>query len=202
MEMIGTERTTRQEQAQQTKRRLFDAAYSLLQEKDFKDITIGDIVTRAGVSAGTFYLYYQSKLDAYYQTYLLADAYFAKEVAPKLQAGSTLQKLLVFFDDYANYNSDYTGLKLTKLLYNSENKCFLRQDVEEGMHSVLLTVVQEGLATGALDGSMTDIEICDFLMSAVRGLVYDWCIHDGDFDLKEAMRRYVLRLYRGIQKET
>lgn len=48
MDTPKADRISRQEQAQQTRQRLFDAAYSLLQEKDFKDITINEIVSRAG----------------------------------------------------------------------------------------------------------------------------------------------------------
>ncbi len=198
METEKGERITRQEQAQQTKRRLFDAAYSLLQQKEFKDITIGEIVMRAGVSTGTFYLYYTSKLDVYYQTYVLADAYFLEEVAPRVQTGSTLARLLIYFDDYAHYNSDYSSIKLTKLLYNGENDCFLRQD--DGMHSVLLGIVRYGLSAGELDDAMTDNEHCAFLMHMARGLVYDWCIHDGVYDLKDAMRAAMERLYKAIRK--
>lgn len=198
MEVEKGERISRQEQAQQTKRRLFDAAYSLLQEKEFKDITIGEIVMRAGVSTGTFYLYYTSKLDVYYQTYVLADAYFLDKVWPRVQTGNTLARLLIYFDDYAHYNSDYSSIKLTKLLYNGENDCFLRQD--EGMHSVLLGIVRYGLCAGELDDAMTDNEHCAFLMHMARGLVYDWCIHDGAYDLKDAMQAAMERLYKAIRK--
>ena len=198
METEQGERMSRQAQAQQTKRRLFDAAYSLLAQKDFKDITISDIVMRAGVSTGTFYLYYTSKLDVYYQTYVLADAYFLSEVAPRVQKGSTPDRLLVYFDDYAHYNSDHTSIKLTKLLYNGENACFLRRD--EGMHSVLAGIVRYGLSVGELDDTMTETEHCAFLMNMARGLVYDWCIGNGAFDLKNAMHQTMARLYRAIEK--
>ncbi len=196
--MKPDEKLTRQEQGQITRRNLFDAAYSLLQEKDFKDITINDIVTRAGVSVGAFYLYYESKLDVYYQTYTLADAYFADEVAPRVTAGGTRERLLTFFNDYAHYNSDYTSIKLTKLLYNGDNRCFIREDNGRGMRAVLQTIVTYGLQTGELDGEMTREEICDFFMNAARGLVYDWCIRDGDFDLRQAMAAYVARLYKAV----
>lgn len=197
-ELEQNEKISRQEQAQITKQKLFDAAYSLLQQKDFKDITINDIVARAGVSTGTFYLYYMSKLDVYYQTYVLADAYFLSEVAPRVMTGSTLDRLLTYFDDYAHYNSDYTSIKLTKLLYNGENACFLRQD--EGMHSVLVGIVEYGLVAGELDDTMSVKAHCAFLMNMARGLVYDWCIRDGAYDLKDAMRAAMLRLYRAVRK--
>ena len=191
---------TRYEQAQQTKQRLFDAAYSLLQEKDFKDITIQDIVKRSGVSTGTFYLYYSSKLDVYYQTYVLSDIYFAETVRSLVSSGDTYSRLMTYFDHYALYNASISGIKLATLLFNSQNRCFLRNSVPDGMLPVLHTITEYGLMAGDLDDTMTAEQIDSFLMDAVRGLVYNWCIREGSFDLREAMRTYVSRLYRSIKK--
>ena len=199
--MKPAKKLTRKEQGQLTRQKLFDSALSLLEENDFKDITINDIVTRAGVSIGSFYMYYPSKLDVYYQTYVFADAYFADKVAHKVTSGSTLERLLAFFKEYAVYNADYTSLKLTKILYNSDNHFFNRTDNGTGMRGVLHTVVSYGLRQGELDSRMTVEEICAFLMYATRGLVYNWCIQDGGFDLHEAMPAFILRLYKGIRND-
>lgn len=192
------ERITRTEQAEKTRQRLFDAAYALLQEQPFEKITIRSIVQRAGVSIGTFYLYFSSKLDVYYQTYVIADEYFVKKVQPMLSLPSAFESLLLYFDQYAIYNAEYTSLRLTKLLYNPDNTCFLRES-DPGMLSVLRDVVQRGLELGELNNAMDAERIVRFLMDAVRGLVYRWCISDGAFDLREAMRDYVSLLYRSIR---
>jgi len=195
--MANKEKLTRKEQANQTRERLFNAAYSLLSESEFEKITVQDIVKRAGVSIGTFYLYYPSKLDVFYQTYSIADAYFIEHVAPLLETGSTFEKLLLFFNQYAVYNTEFTSLKLTKLLYNSDNKCFLRND-NSGMLSLLSDIIIVGHASGELDQSMTTDEIFHFLMNAVRGLIYNWCISNGSYDLCTSMHAFVKRLYRAV----
>ena len=58
-------KTRRQLQAEQTKDKLFEAAVSLLAEKDFEQITIRDIVAKAHVSIGTFYNYYSTKMEVF-----------------------------------------------------------------------------------------------------------------------------------------
>lgn len=55
--------TKRQKQAQETKRRLYEAATALIQAKGFSDINIKDITDLAGVSKGTFYTHFKSKED-------------------------------------------------------------------------------------------------------------------------------------------
>ena len=43
--------------------KLLDAAFSLFTEKGFKGTTIQNIVDKAGVAKGTFYLYFKDKYD-------------------------------------------------------------------------------------------------------------------------------------------
>ncbi len=190
-------RPTRKQQAEETRLLVFNTALSLLEERDFDSITIRDIVRAAGVSIGTFYNYFSSKLDVYYETYFLADAYFEETVAPLLTQPSLRERLLFFFDHYAAYSSEKTSLSLTKILYNSNNKRFMRQ-TETGLIPVLTRTLQKGIDDGQLVCEESADEIASFLMIAARGQVYDWCIHDGSYPLREAMAvmiRKLLRIY-------
>lgn len=56
------------------KERLIDAAYSLFSHNDLKNVSIQDIVTKAGVAKGTFYLYFKDK-------YMLRDHLVWREVS-------------------------------------------------------------------------------------------------------------------------
>ena len=193
-------KTRRAEQAMQTRKKIFDAAFELLEMMPYEQITIKDIVNRANVSIGTYYLYFSTKMDVFYQTYVKADDYFVDIVAPMLTGPTARENMLIYFDQYAIYNSEYTSLRLTKLLYNSSNTYFLRRS-EPGMLSVLREVIQKGLDNGELDNSMTAERIEIFLMDCIRGLVYNWCIRDGEFDLRKATQRQFNLLYRAIRKQ-
>lgn len=46
-----------------TKKLLREALTALMQEKDFKDITVTDLVERADINRGTFYVYYRDVYD-------------------------------------------------------------------------------------------------------------------------------------------
>lgn len=189
---------TRVEQAQQTRKKLFDAAYALLQERPFEEITIRDIVKEAGVSIGTFYLYFPSKMDVYYETYELADKYFADVVTPMLTMPTAYENLLIYFDQYAFYNSDYTSLRLTKLLYNSENVRFLRRN-SPGMQSVLHELISAGQQNGEIVTDLPADKIETFLMRSIRGLVYSWCLSNGSYNLRTATKEHLDLLFRAIR---
>lgn len=185
----------RQLQAEQTKDRLFNAAISLLAEKEFEQITIREIVSAAQVSIGTFYKYYSTKMEVFYETYRIADHYFTQTVAPTLTQESALDRILAFFDAYAYYNGDMTDMKMTKLLYNPDNP-FFNRSLTSGMPATLISVLQYGLEQGEFVSEEPPEEIAEYLMIATRGLVYNWCTKDGSYPLGAAMRKFIQRLLK------
>lgn len=42
-----------------------------------------------------------------------------------------------------------------------------------------------------ISSNMSPEEICDYLFIAARGIVYDWCLHDDTYYIKEAMHNYL-----------
>lgn len=197
---MSNTKPSRRQQADATKRRIFDCALSLLMERGYDNITIRDIVTAADVSIGSFYHYYDSKLDVFLETYSIADAYFETVVASELEGKSFEEKFSLYFEHYARYACEVTGLPLTKLLYSSDNKRFDRGD-SAGMHRVLIEILKEGLESGRLCSDSGASELSRFFLIAVRGLVYNWCTHDGAYELVEATERYVRSLRRSFSRE-
>lgn len=180
--------------SQQTKLNIFNAAVELLSEMDFDEITIRDIVSRANVSVGTFYNYYATKMEVFYETYQVADHYFNETVAQRLTQPTALERVYCFFDHYARYSSELTDMKMTRLLYNPDNPWFNR-DPTGGMVGVLIDVLQDGLDSGEFSGHGAGArELADYLMICVRGLIYNWCTKDGGYDLHTATRKLVERL--------
>ena len=188
--MEHLQKTARQIQEEQTKLQIFEAAMRLLEEQDFETITVRDIVQEAHVSVGSFYNAYHSKLDVFYETYQVADNYFEQRVRPQLTEEDAVERIRHFFREYAVYNSEISLFALTKVLYNSDNACFHRES-GSGMVQLLTECIQYGLDRGELASGHTAEEIENFLMVCIRGLVYDWCICDGGYDLKEKMKMYV-----------
>ena len=64
------------EKKEEKEKKLLDSAFSLFTEKGFKNTTIQEIVDKAGVAKGTFYLYFKDKYEV--QDYLIT--YKSKEL--------------------------------------------------------------------------------------------------------------------------
>ena len=185
----------RQLQAEQTKDKLFYAADALLAEKNYEDITIRDIITKAGVSIGTFYHYFPSKVDVFYETYRVADNYFEEVGAQQLQEGTVYENILKFFDHYAHYTCDQTHPQLIYLLYNSGNTHFNRSG-DQGMNGVLYDLIRRGMESGEIRTQDAAMEIVEFLMVGMRGLVYNWATMGQSYNLPERVKWYVPRLLK------
>lgn len=196
---MADQKKSRKDQAEETKLHIFNTALKLLDEIGFEKITIRDIVRAADVSIGTFYYYYASKLDVFYETYHLADQYFEETVAPQLTHQTARERILCFFEHYARYCADITSIALTSILFNSNNKCFDRES-DIGILRILPELIAFGQEQGELTSTENPDEISRFFMVSVRGLVYDWCIHDGSYNIHEAIRLHAERLLHAYQR--
>jgi TetR/AcrR family fatty acid metabolism transcriptional regulator len=185
--------TKRQIQANKTRSKIYKIAVDLMEKKGFNNITIEEISKKAKVSVGAFYHYYNSKEDILFEIFRRADEYFENEVAQVLREGdlNSLDQIVVFFKFYAKYNVE-RGLENVSQLYNTKNKLFIAKD--RYMITLLDEIVSEGQKKGEITGDMTSESITEYLFIAGRGVIIDWCIHEADYDLEEAMEKYMRRL--------
>jgi len=190
--------TSRQLQADRTRTLLYSIAVSLMEKQGFANTTIEEIATRAGVSIGTFYHYFKSKEDVFYEIFKKADEYFEATVAPTLENAdkadaSISDQIISYFRYYAHYNLN-RGLANITQLYNTKNKIFIKKG--RFMQELLKTIIARGQERGQLSKEMPPEEIVDYFFIVARGVVYDWCIHEGHYDLEQKMDGTVRRLLR------
>ncbi len=189
--------TNRQRKALETKERIYQSALELLESDGYENIRIEDVCQKAGVSIGTFYNYFKSKNEILQLIYQKGDDYFENTVSDALEGLEVEEAVIEFFRYYAKYNIN-TGLTTLKQLYNPENEFFTQK---RGMQHVLGRLIQEGQEEGKLTKKISSYEIvCDLFVLA-RGIVYDYCLKDGQFDLVEKMESYIQRVLKTYRNE-
>ena len=189
--------TSRKKQAVKTKKKIFDIAVSLMEERGYNNLTIEDICQRANVSVGSFYHYYKTKEDVFFELYKKADEYFEETVIPDLLSHyeGSVERIIHFFGFYGRYNNE-KGLENVSQLYSTKNKLF--KDNRRYMVQSLIGLIREGQKKGELSSDFSAEEISNYLFIFSRGIIMDWCIHDGDYDLEKrfiAMMRNFLRIF-------
>ena len=184
--------TNRQLKALETKEKIYQIALDLLESDGYDNIRIEDICQKSGVSIGTFYNYFKSKNEILKLIYKKGDDYFENTVSDAIEGLGTEEAILSFFRYYAQYNIN-TGMTTLKHLYNPENEFFTKK---RGMQHVLGRIIQKAQNQNEMTNELSSYEIVADLFILARGIVYDWCLRDGGFDLEEKMTSFIERVLK------
>jgi len=188
--------TNRQKQAIKTEAKIYNTAIILMEKHGFDHITVEDICKKANVSVGSFYHYFKSKSDILIEIYNKADEYFELTVLHNLNKDNSIDQIVLYFQYYAKYNM-ISGLDTLKQLYSTNNIQFARKG--RYLQTLLKQLIEAGQQNSELTSACSADYMVEFLFICMRGLVYDWCIHEGGYDLEEKTKEYAERLMEAFQ---
>lgn len=170
-----------------TKGKIITAAWDLFYEQGYDDTTIEEIIEESGTSKGSFYHYFEGK-DA-----LLGSlSYIFDEEYERLQ--DTLSDDMNSFDKLLYLNSklfemieERIDLDLLTRLYSTQlvtkgEKHLL--DSKRVYYKLLKKIVSDGQKKGEISEKFSVNEIVKLYAMCERALLYDWCLCNGDYSLK------------------
>ncbi len=183
--------TPRKIQARNTREKIYRTAVNLITERGFDKITVDEICKAAGVAKGSFYHYFKSKDDIVIEAYNVLDRYFMEEVVNELTQDSCLEKLKVYLTHMAKHADDH-GIDFVKQFYKSQIFTHANFVVssERGFYKILYRIIDNGQNNGEFRKDLSSDELSMGLMVVVRGILYDWCLHDGNYNIIEFTNRY------------
>lgn len=169
-----------------TKMKIASAAWKLFSERGYDETTVEDIIEAAGTSRGTFYHYFEGK-DALFGTmsFLFDEAYsrLEREMDPSLSAFEKLLYLnreIFAFAENSLMVDMLTRMYSTQLVTHGEKHLLDRNRV---YYRLLRQIIEDGQRTGELSRDYTVNEIVKGYSMIERGMLYDWCICDGEYRL-------------------
>ncbi len=189
--------TKRKERAIETKNRIYSAAIDLMDRKGFEKLTIVDISKKAGVSVGAFYHYFKSKNDILAEIFRKIDEYFSTHVISSLNKKSIPDRIIEYFDYYAKFNLS-SGVEMTQQLFNPKIKFFIKKD--RPMLTILQDLIRKGQEKKEIRSDMDPEELTRFLFVLARGVVFEWSLYEGRYDLEATMHKYIKTLVSTIRK--
>jgi TetR/AcrR family transcriptional regulator, fatty acid metabolism regulator protein len=174
----------RQRQGMETKARIYDTAWRLIGEEGFDQVSVDRICARAGVAKGSFYHHFHTKADLIVEGYSLCDKYFEEEVAGHFAAEEAGARIVEFVEKQVLYAVD-VGLDLMRQVYKSqlENGTSFFISAERSLPTILRGIVVAGQARGELTSEFPPEYIVDYVLRFSRGMIYDWCLHSGTYDI-------------------
>ncbi|MGD8455188.1 MAG: TetR/AcrR family transcriptional regulator [Anaerolineales bacterium] len=188
--------TKRQEQARETKNRIYTSAIELMEKEGFDNITIADISEKAGVSVGAFYHYFDSKNDILAEIFHRADEYFSTQVINSLGEESAPEQIVEYFDYYAKFNLS-SGVETTQQLFSPKIKFFINE--KRPMITILHDLIIEGQKKKEIREDIDSKELVRYLFIMARGIVFEWSLYEGNYDLEARMHKYMAYLIPTIK---
>lgn len=171
---------------------LLNTARRLFTENGYEATSISAIRTAAGLSNGTFYHYFSKKedllialCDTDVETYDLLDDLENKVKEPT-------KHLSEYFISYSRYWNS-VGVEFATQTYRIYDKLFLNSDFSR-KHRQSTEVVEIFLdaaqKAGTVTLSMPPSEMASMLYTVTRGILYDWILLHGNYDLIAASEKY------------
>jgi AcrR family transcriptional regulator len=183
------ERISRKQQAENTRRKVAETALRLYASKGFDQVAVDDICREAGVSKGTFYVYFASKDQVLVEEFLGLDRYYL-DFFPEIAKITTVTGRLLAFGRYSLRHISALGKDYLKAAYSSQaapgRGPSPLASQERASYRIALQLVAEAQEGGELRRDLSTEEIALALVRAIRGVVIEWCLLDGGFDLEQA----------------
>jgi len=186
--------TNRKLAAEKTREKIYKSALSLFRERGYENVTVEEITNDANVAKGTFYIYFKSKDDVLVRTFQEIDKHYivALEAADNKSAG---EQFIVLGNAMCKYVSESFGLDYTKILYRNQisltEKPIILSNPERPLYKILRSIVEKGKKTGEFRSDILDEDMVLLVSRFMRALLYDWCMHDGKFDLIKEGDRFL-----------
>lgn len=170
-----------------TKKLLYDSAMILFKEKGYSNVSVDEIVKKAGTAKGTFYIYYDTKAKIIMELIKEYDDYY-DEIIKNLDNSLTAdEKLDIIIKESLRFTSEEIGLELIKVLYQSQIS--LNEDINgiidfnRSLYKIIGNIVREGQKNGEYFTELDSIYITNMIVRCIRGTFYEWCLQDGKFDI-------------------
>ena len=183
--------------SERTQKALYDAASTLMHDYGYDYLTVQNICKLAGVTTGAFYHHFRSKDDIL--CLFLNKGYEAfienRNVCLPEDPLARLTELCVL---YAAHNES-NGVEFVSNYYSTKNKSLntIGLSPEDMYVSSNYRARYDSLMAAREAGQIpvdTDcVSLNEDICSLTKGIIFDWCLSNGGFDLTSRIRRMVDR---------
>lgn len=182
---------------------IFDTTTQLMKRYSFDEITIRMICAEAGLSTGMFYRNFERKSDIL--------SYFYKKALNEYRASTTLTKqdpknyreqLIQCYLWLVSYASSF-GTDFIKDFYTPTNNAIKADSGQNEIAALSNEILDEAIRNGQYqlpDGRDTIHITHDFLI-IIKGLLLDWYVNDGNYNIEEYAKNYLCRVMDSILME-
>ena len=181
--------TQRQIQKMETKKNIYNAAMKLFSEKPFEDVKVSEIAEAANVSVGLIYFHFDSKDSIIDYGYSIFDDWLKNYVSEsKVEDG--FEKVHLLLKGQIDTVLEL-GHHLTTVVFKNqmEKKNTYLFSEDRYLYSEIrrnIELIKPGFGK----------EVTDSLLRISRGVIYDWCTRNGNYDLMAVEKKSLAMVYQ------
>lgn len=178
-----------------TRRKLLEAGKRLIEERNFDNVSVDDIVKSCGVARGTFYIYFKNKQDLVQAISRQPFADIENEIE---KMDCSIEKRLCYYAKEFTLRIQQHGLKITQQwVKNVIDPEAIPEDKDGKKLEYDLTALQriicKAVADNELKESIPTDEISILIISQLYGVMTCWCMSNGKLNTEVLLENYCSR---------
>ncbi len=185
-----------------TKKKIVSSAWKLFYEQGYEHTTVEDIVALSETSKGSFYHYFDGKDGLLGSLSFLFDDKYEEIMATIDPEMDSYEMLLYINVELFGLIENTISIDLLARLYSTQlvtkgERHLL--DQSRTYYRVLRKIVTQGQEKGQLKRDISVNEIVKLYALCERGLMYDWCICNGNYSLRSYGKSTMPLFLQGIR---
>ncbi|WP_223552826.1 TetR/AcrR family transcriptional regulator [Lysinibacillus sphaericus] len=196
--------TSRQKKALETRETLLKTSLELFNKHGFEYVSVEQITKACNVSKGTFYTHFPSKYDVILEKFKELDSFYStveKNIDRTLPAS---EKILLLYQEQMKYLTNVVGKDLLRTMYTAAMTNQVEQDhylisPQRKIFQIMNSYIEEGIEQGDFRQDLKVTQMQTIIRRCMRANVYDWLIHNEDFDLATEMAQFTTIVLDGLK---
>ena len=186
-----------------TKGKIVSAAWQLFYRQGYDDTTIDEIVEVSGTSRGSFYHYFEGKDALLSSLSYLFDEKYEDLMETMDMSLSPIDKLIFLNQELFSMIENTVSVDLLCQLFSSQlitkgERHLL--NTNRTYYKLLRQITIEGQEQGYFKENLSINDITKAYAMFERGLMYDWCLCNGDYSLCQYSAMMLPLFLKGLCK--
>ena len=186
-----------------TKGKIVSAAWQLFYRQGYDDTTIDEIVEASGTSRGSFYHYFEGKDALLSSLSYLFDEKYEELMETMDMSLSPIDKLIFLNQELFGMIENTVSVDLLCQLFSSQlitkgERHLL--NTNRTYYKLLRQITIEGQEQGYFKENLSVNDITKAYAMFERGLMYDWCLCNGDYSLCQYSAMMLPLFLKGLCK--
>lgn len=179
--------TQRKLSALETKKTIKNVALRLFTKYGYDVVTIDEITTAAGVSKGSFYNHFDSKESVLVEEFKNIDLSYIHALEKIPPETSAYEKIVLLINVMTTYISTIQNVDFMRVVYSSQissvKTISILNNPERMLYKYMSAFIREGVAKEEFRLSYSEEDVVEWMIRSARGLIYDWCLYEGKWDI-------------------